>query len=166
VPLRFERFKFGPATVFSRIHDDKKVPSPFDQARVMANRPCLSYREWRWYPSSGLVGFRGKLVRLARFSHVVAANQNWHCLGPQKNTNGVPPSGRRSFALAFSPEILLTVPAGAGTRAYPASAADSPAADHGLARGSAHSNGWHVRCARAARCHSPARAAGAEPGYR
>ena len=37
------------------------------------------------------------------------------------------------LTLAFSLEIFLTVPAGAGTPAFLASAADIPAADHGLA---------------------------------
>src|SRR5882762_9006609 len=85
----------------------------------------------------------------------------------RKKTNGVPLVGRRSSELwTFYSNFCFSVQAGAGTLAYLASAADIPAADHGLARGSAHSNGWHVRCARAARCHSPARAAVAVPGYR
>jgi hypothetical protein len=60
----------------------------------------------------------------------------------------------------------LTVPAAVETPASLGAAAHTLAIDHGLARESAHSNGWHDRCARAAHYHSPARAAVAVPGYR
>ena len=62
-------------------------------------------------------------------------------------------------------ETALSVPMAAETREPLDAAANSPA-DHGRARVRAHSNGWRVRYARAARCHSPARAAAAGPGYR
>src|SRR5215469_12861812 len=60
----------------------------------------------------------------------------------------------------------LSAPKAAEMPASRVAAAGTLAVDHELARESAHSNGSHVRCARAARCHSSARAAGAVPGYR
>jgi hypothetical protein len=76
------------------------------------------------------------------------------------------PAPRRTPFLKNRSRKTLTVPMAAETPVLLDAAADIPVADHGLARASAHSNGWHDRYARAVRCHSSARAAAAVPGYR
>src|ERR1700741_229443 len=73
---------------------------------------------------------------------------------------------RSAVHLSTTRENFLSAPKAVERPASQGAAADTLAVDHGLARELAHSNGSRVRCARAVRCHSPARAAAAEPGYR
>jgi hypothetical protein len=82
-----------------------------------------------------------------------------------KYKNGAPFPKRRLYNNR-SLSSFFSVPTAAETPASQGAAADTPAVDHGLARESAHSNGWRDRCARAGHFHSTARAAAAAPDYR
>ena len=87
-------------------------------------------------------------------------------LYPTPKKTKTAPNQAPSSSFSLRENSLLTSPMAAETPESLVAAAHSPVADPGRARVVAQSNGWRVQYARAARCHSSARAAAAEPGYR
>ena len=108
------------------------------------------------HPSRRLRPAMGALLTMPK------AEEDYHTRGCNEKRR----PGQNGAPLPTSLRSSLSAPKAAEMPASRVAAAGTLAVDHGLARESAHSNGSHVRCARAARCHSPARAAVAVPGYR